>query len=143
MLPNQILIATSDRFLRNEYELALRRAGYYVATAESGIECMDRIRDFRPELVVLDTDLFWGGADGVMDVLESDSQAPTIPILLLTPRLNRRVLYQLSRFAITYYHTKPLAGRDLARRVQELLSFRPRENSADTNRHRSETGMAG
>jgi DNA-binding response OmpR family regulator len=142
MLPNQILIATSDRFLKKEYELALRRSGYYVATAETAIECVERIRDFRPELVVLDADLKWGGADGVMDVLESELQELAVPILLLTPRLNRQVLYQLSRFSITYYHAKPLPGRDLVRRVQELLSYRPREKTPDHSSSRDKPGMA-
>ena len=46
---------------------------------------MELLREFAPDAVVLDTDLLWGGADGVLADLRARGNRP-VPVVLLTLR---------------------------------------------------------
>lgn len=115
-----ILIATPDALLRADYQGALGEAGFGVATAENGVECLEAIRKWNPDLLVLDTDLLWGGADGVVAAVAQDPEMPLVPVLLITPRLIRTVLYEISRFSVSDCQTKPWSAKRLVERIRQL-----------------------
>ena len=54
-------------------------------TAADGVGCAARLREFAPDVVILDTDLLWGGADGVLARLRVGGD-PCTPVVLLTGR---------------------------------------------------------
>ena len=56
-----LLLASGDDRLRSECSGHLAAHGY-VVTAAGGVECVELLREFTPDAVVLDTDLHWGGA---------------------------------------------------------------------------------
>ena len=61
-----VLLAIGDVRLRSAGDDYLTDHGYVVATATGGVECLTLLREFTPDVVILDTDLLWGGADGVV-----------------------------------------------------------------------------
>ncbi len=79
-----VLLATGDDRLRPASRDYLWDQGYAVATATGGVECMTVLRSLLPDVVVLDTDLLWGGADGVLACLQFGSRT-RIPVVLLAP----------------------------------------------------------
>lgn len=115
-----ILIAVSEKFRLKEYELALRANGFRVLTASTGLACIDLVHQVIPDLIVLDTELLWGGADGVVAVIAEDPSLPMIPVMLISPKLHRTVLYALSRFGVSDYQTKPWSAERLVHRVRAL-----------------------
>lgn len=50
----KILVAEDDRFLANAYKLKLGKAGYEVKVAEDGEEVLAILKDFTPDLIILD-----------------------------------------------------------------------------------------
>jgi CheY-like chemotaxis protein len=80
----RVLLATGDDRLRAVSHDYLRDQGYAVATATGGVECLTVLRGLVPDVVVLDTDLLWGGADGVLACLQVESRT-RIPVVLLAP----------------------------------------------------------
>jgi CheY-like chemotaxis protein len=69
---------------RRDYATALRRRGYEVAVARSGLECLEKLRMSCPDVLVLSTRLLWGGAAGVLALLREDDELPQTPVVLLT-----------------------------------------------------------
>src|SRR5262245_18589590 len=61
-----LLVAEGDAELREAYREALARHSYNVETAADGLECLEKLRQLMPEVLVLDRDLRWGGGDGVL-----------------------------------------------------------------------------
>jgi DNA-binding NtrC family response regulator len=51
------------------------RCGFDAETAAGGIECLQKLRRFRPQILILDSELPWGGADGVLALLDSSVSA--------------------------------------------------------------------
>jgi carbon storage regulator len=120
MMSVRILIADRDEFLLASYREHFGRHGAVVATATTGLACMDRLRDFAPDVLVLDPAILWGGGDGVLAVLHEEPEIRPASVLLLTHGGNRSLLYRLSSFRVDDYQTKPVSPRQLMARICAL-----------------------
>ena len=80
-----VLIADADPLLLSAYRAYLLE-GVEVRTATSGLTCLEELRRWRPDVLVLDADLPWGSGLGVLAVMRDDPTLPLIPVLLLTAR---------------------------------------------------------
>jgi carbon storage regulator CsrA len=120
MMSVRILIADPDEFLLATYREHLSPMGAVVATATTGLACIDRLRDFTPDVLVLDPSLLWGGGDGVLAVMHEEPQIRPASVLLITHGGNRSLLYRLSSFRVDDYQTKPVSPRHLMERINAL-----------------------
>jgi DNA-binding response OmpR family regulator len=77
-----VLIADRDAELGEVYGRFLARQGYAVETAAHGIECLDKLRRTTPSALVLDLELLWGGADGVLSYVREDRELANLPVIL-------------------------------------------------------------
>jgi DNA-binding response OmpR family regulator len=74
-----LLLTEVDADLRDIYRLFLVERGFAVETASDGLECLAKLRRLDPDLLILDQDLLWGGADGVLAWMrESASDTPVV-----------------------------------------------------------------
>ncbi len=118
----RVLIADPDEYLLDNYRDYLEQHGSEVATATNGVECIDRLREFGPDVLVLEPSLLWGGGDGVLAVMHEEQDIPSVPVILLTYGRDRGVLYRLAPFKIDDYQIKPLSAKRLAQRIHSLLA---------------------
>jgi CheY-like chemotaxis protein len=81
----RVLVATSDQSLRRSALFTFARLGCEVHAAESGIDCLDKLRGAFPDLLVLMPPLVWGSVADVLIVAREDSRTITVPILVLAP----------------------------------------------------------
>jgi DNA-binding NtrC family response regulator len=77
-----ILIADADQDLCDLFEQFFSRQGWQVRTAGGALECLAQLRQCPPHLLVLDADLPWGGADGLLAVMRDDPALARVPVLL-------------------------------------------------------------
>jgi PleD family two-component response regulator len=54
-----------------------------VTTATDGVDCMTKLRDLEPDLLILEPPLLWGGCDGVLARMQEEADLPLVPVLLL------------------------------------------------------------
>lgn len=120
MMSVRILIADSDGFLMATYREHLSHHGAVVSTATTGLACIDRLREFTPDVLVLDPTILWGGGDGVLALMHEDPQIRPASVLLLTHGGNRSLLYRLSSFKVDDYQAKPLSPKRLMDRICTL-----------------------
>lgn len=79
-----ILLVEDDFFVRDIYQKKLKEHGYSVRAAENGLEGMDRLREKRPDLVLLDIFMpFKDGREVLRDMRASD-EWKDIPVIMLT-----------------------------------------------------------
>ena len=82
-----VLIAEGDEATRDATRQYLLLHGFEVETATGGIECLEKLRCGTTRVVVLDSDLAWGGGDGVLAVMREEPSLSHIPVVLTTTRL--------------------------------------------------------
>lgn len=83
-MAQNILIIEDDKFLRELISQKLNKEGYDVSEAIDGEEGIKKIRDEKPDLILLD--LILPGIDGfeVLSLMKKDSSLSSIPVIILS-----------------------------------------------------------
>lgn len=121
----RVLIADPDQYLLYVYRKHLEQQGFAVTTAMNGLECVHKLREARPDVLVMDPCLPWGSGDGVLALISEDSDMPRIPVIILTDARDRGVLYRLAPFRVDDFQIKPLSGRQLTERIRAFVRRQP------------------
>jgi DNA-binding response OmpR family regulator len=79
----RILIADGDKKFREQTQTILLQCGHDAKAAADGLECADILRDFVPEVMVLDCGLHWGGYRGVISLMSENSGLSRILTVLI------------------------------------------------------------
>jgi DNA-binding response OmpR family regulator len=114
----RVLVADDDRDVRALVRTLLERAGHEVVEAADGKECLRRLYERRPQLVVLDVGM------PVMDgwkTLERIRDVADVPVLLLTARGEELDRVRGLRAGADDYVPKPFGRQELLARVEALL----------------------
>lgn len=115
----RILVVDDDQAVRESLRRSLAFNGYTVDLASDGAEALDRIREDRPDAVVLD--VMMPRVDGLEVCRELRGAGDDLPILMLTARdsVSERVA-GLDAGADDYL-AKPFALEELLARLRALL----------------------
>ena len=116
--PQLILIVDDELRMRRFIRMNLELEGYQVIEAENGIQALDQIRQFNPDLAIMD--VMMPEMDG-FETLRLLREISTMPVILLTVRDDEEdVTHGLSLGADDYI-TKPFSPRVLTSRVGAVL----------------------
>ena len=119
-----ILMADPDEALVAGYREPLLQRGFELITARSDWECMDRLRECVPRVLVLEPELPGGGGDGVLAVMSEDPQLAAVAVVVLASRRKPYVFNRMAGFPISDYQVKPLAPDRLATALDGFADHR-------------------
>jgi DNA-binding response OmpR family regulator len=129
-------MADPDESLQPFYLEHLSREGFEVDRALNGLECVSRLRECVPDVVVLEPQLPWGGGDGVLNFMGENPELAFVPVMVLTSCRDPDVLKTVERYPVSDYQLKPLSPDRLAGRLRTLLDQpRLRFTMAEQNGH--------
>ena len=117
-MAEKILIVEDELTLQETLAYNLKKQGYQVDTANDGQAAIDKAKQYKPDLILLD--IMLPGIDGfeVCRILRKDM---IVPILMLTARddeIDRVVGLEVGA---DDYLTKPFSMRELIARIKALL----------------------
>jgi DNA-binding response OmpR family regulator len=123
----RILVVDDDAFIRRPLEFILGQEGFEPYTAVDGDQCLARIGELRPDLIILD--VMMPGTDGfqVCKALKKDARYAAIPIILLSARGQEHDRERGLCLGAAEFMTKPYAPSELIGRVREILAGTRRE----------------
>lgn len=124
---SRVLIADPDEGLLAAYREDFSEE-FELTTATSGVECVERLQEQTPNLLVLEPQLPWGGGDGVLAMMRTVPELALVPVLILTSCRDVCVLKGVAPFRISEYCVKPRAPDQLAAMIRLLLNrgnFKP------------------
>jgi CheY-like chemotaxis protein len=123
--PRRVLLATGDDSLLALGREHLAAHGYAVATASGGLACVKLVREFAPDVVILDTDLHWGGADGVLAHLRSAGDRDAAVVLLASPFADFRAHWAQPVPPVVLVLDKPVGVGALLRAIRSVAVTEP------------------
>jgi DNA-binding response OmpR family regulator len=118
MTNERILVVEDEPALRDTLEWNLVREGYQVQTVADGIAGLQRAREWKPDLLILD--LMLPGMDG-LEVCRQLRKDSALPILMLTARESETDRVVGLEMGADDYLTKPFHMRELLARVKAQL----------------------
>ena len=117
-MASTVLIVEDDPDTAKLVSLYLQRDGHKVLCARDGIEGLRLAREARPDLVVLDLMLPKLNGIGVCRTLRQES---TVPIVIVTARVEEEDRLKGLDLGADDYVTKPFSPRELAARIRAVL----------------------
>jgi DNA-binding response OmpR family regulator len=123
----KILIIEDEEAIRFILEKRLSDAGYFVISAEDGIEGLNKLRKENPDLIVLD--LMLPGLDGyqICSLIKRDRRYAHIPVLILTARIQQKDYETAMAVGADAFLTKPFESQVLLSKIAELLKNNKKE----------------
>ncbi len=118
-----VLYIEDEPELINLIKLILRRAGYEVIGATDGAEGLSRVRELKPDLVLLDLMLPVMSGWEVYWQMKADEELKDIPVIIVTVRaglMDRRLALETA--AVDGYVTKPFRPQDILVDISKVLS---------------------
>jgi DNA-binding response OmpR family regulator len=129
-----LLIAESDAELRDAYRTFLTGRGYDVETAADGLDCLEKLRRLTPAVCVLDRDLRWGGADGVLAWLREERTTSGVSVVLTATAGNLPDVAGDIEPPVVQLLPKPFGLAALLESVRGLLARAGRKGPFNSNR---------
>jgi two-component system alkaline phosphatase synthesis response regulator PhoP len=129
-MEGKILLVDDDPDLREAMVAILESRDYRVITAADGLECLERVKEDPPDLIILDLLMPKLDGFGVVKELKTNpryAKYSEIPILILTAvreEASRR-RYELEtglEMDVDDYIEKPVAPEELLHRTGKLLA---------------------
>ena len=115
----RILIVDDNRSLVLLAERALQKEGYNAITAFDGLEGLRKVRDEKPDLIILD--IIMPELDG-FQVLDLIRQHSNIPVIMLTSTGEVEAVKRTLALGADDYVVKPVKTKELLARVQTKLA---------------------
>jgi PAS domain S-box-containing protein len=128
-----IMVLDDEQAVANFVKMQLEEGGSRVSVLRGGRSFVARAEEKRPDLIILDLTL--PDADGldVLRALKRSAVTAGIPVIVLTRMPDDGTAW---KWGIVEYLSKPVAGEDLLRSVEEALTWQGRalivDDEADT-----------
>ncbi len=116
-----VLLVEDEDQLRRVMKDLLEREGYSIAEARDGVQALDQVDRFAPDVIILDLNL--PGIDGysVLTQLRSRPATRSIPVIVLTAKGDEDNEVRVFELGADDFITKPFRAKALSARLEAVL----------------------
>ena len=132
-MARKILTCDDEKHIVRLIQVNLERQGYEVITASNGAECLEKVKEDRPDLIVLDVMMPEMTGFEVLDILKKDPETESIPVIMLTARAQDADVLRGWQSGVECYLTKPFNPMELIAFVKRIFSME--DGIADEKRY--------
>jgi two-component system alkaline phosphatase synthesis response regulator PhoP len=123
----RVLVVDDERHIVRLVQVNLERQGYEVLTAYDGVECLEKAKAEKPDLIVLDVMMPRMDGFEALQRLKSDPKTNQIPVIMLTARAQDRDVLQGYQYGADLYLTKPFSPLELISLVKRVFESQEEE----------------
>jgi twitching motility two-component system response regulator PilH len=119
--PKTILLADPDNAIVKFVTLSLESEGYRVVTARDGEEALEKVRQSRPDLVLLEILLPRRNGYQVCRALKEDKVLRALPVVFLSAKSQTSDRFWAKRVGADGFVAKPFDPAELLREIRGKL----------------------
>ena len=108
------IVALSKTILEGE--------GYVVQTAYNGLEVFSRLEEQKPDLIILDVMMPHMDGLEVLERLKRTAETSSIPVILLTAKVQKEHMLRGYKLGADYYIPKPFTSAQLFNGINFLIN---------------------
>lgn len=127
MSAGRILVVDDEPQIRRIMRTTLTSAGYEVDDAKTGEEALIKVRDYRPDLVLLDINMPGIGGLAACRAIRAD---PNVAIVMLTVHNTEAAKVEALDAGADDFVTKPFSTPELLARIRAVLRRAPATQSS-------------
>lgn len=118
----KVLLVDDEDMLRRVMKDLLEQEGYQVIEAKDGVEALDQVDRYAPDIIVLDLNLPGLDGYGVLSHLRSRPATAGIPVVVLTARGDEESEVKVFELGADDFLSKPFRARALSARLAAVLN---------------------
>jgi len=120
-MAKKVLIADDEPNIVTSLEFLLEHNGYDVRVAHDGQEVLDRLPEYRPDLILLDVMMPVRNGFEICQTIRANPEWQDMKIVMLTAKGRDIEATKGLALGADAYVTKPFSTKDLVEKVKELL----------------------
>lgn len=120
-MPKKILVVDDERHIVRLVQVTLERAGYEVGTAYDGRECLQKVTQEKPDLIVLDVMMPYMDGFEVLQNLKASADTDSIPVVMLTAKAQDQDIFRGWQQGVEWYQTKPFNPMELLTVIKRIF----------------------
>ena len=119
--PKKILVVDDEKLIVQAYGDHFRNEGYEIGEAYDGVEALEKMQTFKPDIILLD--ILMPKLDGisVLKKLKADPATAHIPVIILTNLETKENVIEALELGSLYFVKSNLSLERVGRWIQELL----------------------
>lgn len=117
----KVLVAEDEPDIRGLITYSLQYAGYKVVEAYNGEEAVEKAKEERPDLILLDVRMPKMSGYEACELLKQEESTRHIPVVFLSARGQEGEIKRGLKLGAEEYILKPFAPDELYRRVNAIL----------------------
>ncbi|MER7363236.1 response regulator transcription factor [Nonomuraea wenchangensis] len=118
----KVLVVDDDEVIRQLIAVNLNLEGFEVETATDGQDCLDRVRDIKPDVITLDVMMPHLDGWSTAERLRTEPDTSHIRVVLVTARAQDDDRRRGLGIGVDAYLTKPFDPAELIEVVRELAA---------------------
>ena len=118
-----VLLVEDEANITEAIRFLLSREGWDVDTHTDGATAVDKVRERRPDLLVLDYMLPGKSGLDILRELRAEPDYARLPILMLTARGLKRDREEAERAGVSRFMTKPFSNLEVMTAVRDLVEL--------------------
>ena len=113
-----IIIIDDERDVLEEIQVWLEEEGYRVVTADNAEEGMEKLDKIAAHLLLLDINMPQKDGLEILSELKRNSNTASLPVIMLTARIETSSIMQAMEMKACDYVTKPFSEDELLRLIR-------------------------
>jgi DNA-binding response OmpR family regulator len=120
-MSKRVLVVDDQPHIVRLIQVNLEKEGLQVSTAGDGVEGLERLREVRPDLVILDVIMPRKDGFQVLREIKSDPDLAEIPVIMLTVKTHNADIVEGLKEGAELYLPKPFHPKELVSLVKRVL----------------------
>jgi len=116
-----VMVVDDSVTMRKVTGRVLERHSFEVATAKDGLDALERMADFVPDLMLLDIEMPRMDGYELATAMKADPRLRNVPIIMITSRTGEKHRQRAMDLGVERYLGKPYQEAELMRNVFDLL----------------------
>lgn len=127
-LHGKILVADDEKINIDFFQVMLTKLGFSVEVAYNGEEVLEKVKEFAPDLILLDLLMPKLSGFQVAEILKKDNETKDIPIVVLSAVSDIKDKVDMLELGIDDYITKPFNFVEILARIRNILRSKSLKN---------------
>lgn len=120
----RILVADDDKFFLNIYEDLIKEYGYESLGVDNGLEVLEKVTSFQPDIVILDVVMPGMNGFEVTRRLKEDPLTAHIPVVIVTSLNDKTSRVEGLECGADEFLTKPIESSEFSLRIGNLIKVK-------------------
>jgi two-component system alkaline phosphatase synthesis response regulator PhoP len=120
-MPKKIMVVDDEPYIARVIKFKLEQEGYTVISANDGITGLTKIKEEKPDMVLLDVMMPGMSGYEVCQKIKGDAELAGIPVVILTAKGQERDREQGFSMGASDYITKPFSPNRLLELVKSII----------------------